>query len=85
LVRPFAVRLGLGGLAVPVGQRRMLEWFGARGAASLYCLALAVNHGLGASFARDLVGITLVAIVASIVCSAVSAISLRRATPGAVA
>lgn len=84
LLRPLAVRLGLGGLAVPVVQRRPLEWFGARGAASLYCLAVAINHGLGAPVARELAAITLVFIVTSIVFSAVSALSLRRASPGAV-
>ncbi|MGH8210866.1 MAG: cation:proton antiporter, partial [Steroidobacteraceae bacterium] len=42
-VRPLAVRLGLGGLGLQVAQRRPLEWFGARGAASLYCLGLAIN------------------------------------------
>jgi NhaP-type Na+/H+ or K+/H+ antiporter len=84
LLRPLAVRLGVGGLVMAAGQRRPLEWFGARAAAALYCLALAVNHGLGASFAHDLAGIALVVIVSSIVFSAVSALSLRRASPGAV-
>lgn len=84
VLRPLAVRLGLGGLPMTGVQRRPLEWFGARGAASLYCLALAINHGLGAPLARELAAITLVFIVASIVFSAVSALSLRRASPGAV-
>ena len=84
LLRPLAVRLGVGGQVLAAGQRRPLEWFGARGAAALYCLALAVNHGLDASFAHDLAGITLVVIVSSIVFSALSALSLRKASPGAV-
>ena len=84
LLRPLAVRLGLGGLSMPPSQRRTLEWFGARGAASLYCLALAINHGLSSPLARELAAITLVFIVTSIVFSAVSALSLRRASPGAV-
>jgi sodium/hydrogen antiporter len=83
-LRPLAVRLGLGGLALTAGQRRPLEWFGARGAASVYCLAIAINHGLGTPVARELAAITLVFIVTSIVFSAVSALSLRRASPGAV-
>jgi NhaP-type Na+/H+ or K+/H+ antiporter len=82
--RPLTVRSGSGGLALTAAQRRPLEWFGARGAASLYCLALAVNHGLGAPLARELAAFTLVFIVTSIVFSAVSALSLRRASPGAV-
>jgi sodium/hydrogen antiporter len=84
LLRPLAVRCGLGGLAVPTTQRRALEWFGARGVASVYCLALAINHGLAAPFARDLADITLGVVVTSIVFSAVSALSLRRASPGTV-
>jgi NhaP-type Na+/H+ or K+/H+ antiporter len=84
LLRPLTVRVGAGGLALAPGQRRPLEWFGARGAASLYCLALAINHGLPAPMARELAAITLVFIVTSIVFSAVSALSLRRASPGAV-
>jgi NhaP-type Na+/H+ or K+/H+ antiporter len=83
-LRPLAVRLGLGRLSLNASQRRPLEWFGARGAASLYCVAIAINHGLGTSVARELAAITLVFIVTSIVFSAVSALSLRRASPGAV-
>jgi NhaP-type Na+/H+ or K+/H+ antiporter len=81
-LRPLAVRLGLGGLALPAGQRRPLEWFGARGAASLYCLGLAINHGLGGPFARELASTALVVVVTSIVFSAVSAISLGKPSPG---
>lgn len=84
LLRPLAVRLGLGGLPLAAPQRRPVEWFGARGAASLYCLAIAINHGLSPPVARELAAITLVFIVTSIVFSAVSALSLRRASPGAV-
>jgi sodium/hydrogen antiporter len=85
LLRPLSVRLGLGGLALAPSQRRPLEWFSARSAASLYCLAIAINnHGLGPQAARELAAITLVFIVTSIVFSAVSALSLRRASPGAV-
>jgi len=83
-LRPLAVRLGLGGLAVPAGQRRALERFGARGVASLYCLALAINHGLNAAFARELAAITLVVVVMSILYSVIATLSLRRASPGAV-
>jgi NhaP-type Na+/H+ or K+/H+ antiporter len=74
----FALMLlaGLRPLAVP------LEWFGARGAASLYCLGVAVNRGLGGSFAQELAATALVVVVASIVFSTVSAISLGKASPG---
>jgi NhaP-type Na+/H+ or K+/H+ antiporter len=83
LLRPLTARLGLGGLAVATGPRRTLEWFGARGAAALYCLALVINHGLESPFAHEMAAITLVVIVTSIFMSAVSALSLRRASPGA--
>jgi NhaP-type Na+/H+ or K+/H+ antiporter len=84
LLRPVTVRAAAATIALTPGQRRPLEWFGARGAASLYCLALAINHGLGASTARELAAVTPVFILVSIVFSAVSALSLRRASPGAV-
>ena len=81
-LRPLAVRLGLVGLATPVAQRRPLEWFGARGAASLYCLGLAINRGLGGPYAQELAATALVVVVASIVFSAVSAVSVGKASPG---
>ncbi len=81
-LRPLAVRLGLGGLGLQPAQRRPLEWFGARGAASLYCLGLAINRGLGGEFANELAATALVVVVASIVFSAVSAFSLGKASPG---
>ena len=46
LVRPLAVRLGLGQPAVTSAQRRMVELFAARGPAALYCLALVPVHDL---------------------------------------
>jgi NhaP-type Na+/H+ or K+/H+ antiporter len=84
VLRPVTVRAAAAATSLTPGQRRPLEWFGARGAASLYCLALAINHGLGASLARELAAVTPVFILVSIVFSAVSALSLRRASPGAV-
>ena len=81
-LRPLAVRLGLGGLGLQATQRRPLEWFGARGAASLYCLGLTINRGLGGEFAHELAATALVVVVTSIVFSAVSAFSLGKASPG---
>src|SRR5215469_15302354 len=54
LVRPLAVRLGLGQPAVTPAQRRSLELFAARGPAAIYCLALVVGHDLPAAFGRQL-------------------------------
>jgi NhaP-type Na+/H+ or K+/H+ antiporter len=81
-LRPLAVRLGLGGLGLQPAQRRPLEWFSARGAASLFCLGLAINRGLGGEFAHEMAATALVVVVVSIVFSALSAFSLRKATPG---
>src|SRR5439155_2188659 len=53
-IRPLAVRLGLGGMAMPEAQWRSIAWFTARGVASLYCLAFAINHGLSTPYARQL-------------------------------
>jgi NhaP-type Na+/H+ or K+/H+ antiporter len=84
LIRPLAVRLGLGGLPMPEGQWRGVAWFAARGVASLYCLAFAINHGLGAPFAHQLAGITLVVMVSSIIATAISGLPLSRASAGTV-
>jgi sodium/hydrogen antiporter len=84
LLRPLAVRLGLGGMAMPEAQWRGVAWFAARGIASLYCLAFSINHGLSAPYARQLAGITLVVMVSSIIASAISGLPLSRASPDTV-
>ena len=83
LARPLAVRLGVGRSVVTPAQRRPLELFAARGAAAVYCFALAAGHELPAVFSRQLESATLVVIVASVICGAVSALAARRPTPGA--
>ena len=83
LIRPLAVRLGLGGVNMPETQWRGVAWFTARGVASLYCLAFAINQGLSAPFARQLAGVTLVVMVTSIIVSAISGLPLSRPTPTA--
>lgn len=84
VIRPLGVRLGLGGVALPEAQWRGIAWFTARGVASLYCLAFAINHGLSAPFARQLTGVTLVVVVTSILMSTMSGIALSRPSPGTV-
>jgi hypothetical protein len=84
VIRPLAVRLGLGSLAVSAGHWRGLVRFSGHGVASLYCLALAVNHGLSAQFARQLGGIAVVAVAGSIIVGVIWALPLRRETPGTV-
>ena len=84
LIRPLAVRLGLGGVSMPEAQWRGIAWFTARGVASLYCLVFSINHGLSAPFARQLAGVTLVVMVTSILVSAISGLPLSRPTPDTV-
>jgi NhaP-type Na+/H+ or K+/H+ antiporter len=83
-VRPLAVRLGLGGIAMPELQWRPVAAFTARGIATVYCLAAALNHGLSAPLARQLAGITLVVVVGSIISSGIWGLPLRRPSPGTV-
>jgi sodium/hydrogen antiporter len=83
LVRPLAVRLGLGPPAVTAVQRRWIELFAARGPAALYCLALASGHELAATFARQIEAAVLVVIIVSVISGAVSALTARKPSPGA--
>src|SRR6185312_7654903 len=83
LVRPVAVRLGLGQPVVTPAQRRMLELFAARGPAALYCLALVAGHDLPPGYARQLESAVLVVIVVSVIAGAVSALGARKPNPGA--
>ncbi|MDE2049735.1 MAG: cation:proton antiporter [Gammaproteobacteria bacterium] len=83
LVRPLAVRLGLGRPVVTPAQRRTFELFAARGPAALYCLALVAGQDLPAAFARGLDSAVLVVIVVSIISGAVSALTARKPSPGA--
>jgi NhaP-type Na+/H+ and K+/H+ antiporter len=83
-IRPVAVRLGLGSLAVPETQWRGVAWFPARGVACLYCLSFALNQGLSAPFGHRLAGAALVVAICSVLASAASGIPLRGASPGTV-
>lgn len=83
LVRPLAVRLGVGRPAVTPAQRRALELFAARGPAALYCLALAAGQNLPAEFGKRLESAVLAVIVISIISGAVSALTARKPSPGA--
>jgi NhaP-type Na+/H+ or K+/H+ antiporter len=78
IIRPLAVRLGLGGVSMPDAQWRGVAWFPARGVASLYCLAFSINHGLSAPYARQLAGVTLIVMVTSIIASGITGLPLSR-------
>jgi NhaP-type Na+/H+ or K+/H+ antiporter len=84
VIRPLAVRLALGGMAMPEAQWRSIAGFTARGVATLYCLAFSINHGLGAPYARLLAGVTLVVVVTSIIATTISGLPLSRPSPGTV-
>jgi NhaP-type Na+/H+ or K+/H+ antiporter len=83
LIRPLAVRLGVSVLAPTTPHRKQLEWIGVRGAAALYCLAFAMNHGLGNRFGHELAGITLLVVAGSIIAHGLTASPVHRASPGA--
>ena len=83
LIRPLAVRLGLSVLAPATPHRKQIEWIGVRGAASLYCLAFALDHGLGGRFGHQLVGITLLVMAGSILAHGLTTSSVRTTSPGA--
>jgi NhaP-type Na+/H+ or K+/H+ antiporter len=83
LIRPLAVRLGLGAAGFTTAYRKQLEWVGVRGAACLYCLAFAMNHGLGARFGHELAGITLLVVAGSILAHGLTASAVHTASPGA--
>ena len=80
LIRPISVRLGL---SATTPHRKQLEWIGVRGTASLYCLAFAMNHGLGGRFGHQLVGITLLVVAGSIIAHGLTASPVHTASPGA--
>jgi NhaP-type Na+/H+ or K+/H+ antiporter len=83
LVRPVAVRLGLGRPVVTPAQLRTFELFAARGAAALYCLALVAGHDLPPTLGRELENAVLVVILVSVISGAVSALTAKKPTPGA--
>jgi len=72
VARPLAVRLGLARLPVSESGRRLVEWFGIRGIASVYYLMHSINEGLSAPFARELTALTLAVLVTSIILHSLS-------------
>jgi NhaP-type Na+/H+ or K+/H+ antiporter len=78
-VRPAAVLLGLVGAPVSKRQRWLVCWFGIRGVGSLYYLMYAVNHGLPRPLADQLIALTLLVVVSSILLHGVSVTPLMAA------
>lgn len=89
VARPLGTMIGLAGSSTPMRIRGIASWFGVRGIGSLYYLVFAIQHGLPATHARELVQITLVAVALSILLHGTSVkplmerLWLRRKKPGA--
>jgi NhaP-type Na+/H+ or K+/H+ antiporter len=67
VARPLSVWLGLlGATTVSRDQRILISWFGIRGVGSIFYLMYAINHGLPAPLANELIAITLTTVAASI-------------------
>jgi NhaP-type Na+/H+ or K+/H+ antiporter len=71
-IRPVSVWIGLLGAPVSGDQRMMMAWFGIRGIGSVYYLMYAIHHGLPATIAEQIMGITLAAVATSIVLHGIS-------------
>jgi NhaP-type Na+/H+ or K+/H+ antiporter len=67
VARPVSVLLGLVGSPSSLRVRGITGWFGVRGIGSIYYLMFAINHGLPRNFSQDLIQITVVVVMLSIV------------------
>lgn len=73
VARPLSVWLGLlGATSVSRDQRILFSWFGIRGVGSIFYLMYAINHGLPAPLANELIAITLTTVAASILIHGIS-------------
>ncbi|RZL30976.1 MAG: sodium:proton antiporter, partial [Rubrivivax sp.] len=66
VARPVGTLVGLAGSSTPLRIRGIASWFGVRGIGSIYYLVYAIQHGLPAAEADDLVQLTLVTVALSI-------------------
>jgi NhaP-type Na+/H+ or K+/H+ antiporter len=67
VARPLSVMIGLLGSDSPMRVRSIIAWFGVRGIGSIYYLMFAINHGLPRKLAQDMIQITIVVVMLSIV------------------
>lgn len=67
LARPLSVMIGLAGSNTSTRIRMITGWFGVRGIGSVYYLMYAINHGLPPFLAREMIQITIVVVMLSIV------------------
>ncbi len=66
VARPLSVAIGLLGTHTTWRVRGIAGWFGVRGIGSVYYLMYAIQHGVGASLANELIKYTLIVITLSI-------------------
>jgi len=78
VIRPIAVAIGLLGTDAKPAQRRLMGWFGIRGIGSLYYLLYAISHGIQPELAQQLLSVTLVVIVASVIAHGISVTPLMN-------
>jgi NhaP-type Na+/H+ or K+/H+ antiporter len=67
IARPLSVMLGLWGSDSSTRVRSIVGWFGVRGIGSIYYLMYAINHGLPKNLVQDLIQVTIVVVMLSIV------------------
>lgn len=67
VARPLSVLIGLLGSNSSMRVRSIMGWFGVRGIGSIYYLMYAINHGLPRKLAGDLIEITIVVVMLSII------------------
>ncbi len=67
IARPLSVMLGLWGSDSSTRVRSIVGWFGVRGIGSIYYLMYAINHGLPKNMVQDMIQVTIVVVMLSIV------------------
>ncbi len=67
VARPLSVMIGLWGSDASTRVRSIIGWFGVRGIGSIYYLMFAINHGLPKNLAQDMIQITIVVVMLSII------------------
>ena len=67
VARPVSVMIGLYGSDASMRVRSIIGWFGVRGIGSIYYLMFAINHGLPKNLAQDMIQITIVVVMLSII------------------
>jgi sodium/hydrogen antiporter len=78
VIRPVAAGIGTIGSGTTRLQGAFIGWFGIRGIGSIYYLMYAIEHGLDEDYARLLTGLTLAAVVTSVIVHGISVTPLMR-------